>query len=101
MYYLKHDLRLYFEDCYETFHSTVNGFGNGILWSVVQNYNSLWNDKTFLSCVCTLTGMSALLERCEDYSTDTLQTEMEYFTLIYKHWLKFHVQTYEILYKNK
>ena len=97
MCYLKHDLRLYFEDCNEIFHSTVNGFGNNILWSVVQNYNSLLNDKTFLSCACTVTGMP---QRYEDYSTDTLETEMEYFTLIYKHWLKIHVQTHEILYKN-
>jgi len=48
----------------------------------VQNYNSLLNDKTFLSCACTVTGMP---QRYEDYSTDTLETEMEYFTLIYKH----------------
>ena len=96
MYYLKHDLRLYFEDCNEIFHSTGNGFGNNILWSVVQNYISLWKDKTFLLCACTVTGMSVLLERYEDYSTDTMGTEMEYFTPICKHWLKIHVQTYEI-----
>jgi hypothetical protein len=97
MYYLKHDLRLYFEDCNKIFHSTVNGFGNNILCSVVQKYNSIWNDKTFLSCAYTVTGMSVLLERYEDYSTDTLETEKEYFNLIYKHWLKIHVQTYKIL----
>lgn len=43
--------------------------------------------------------MSVLLEGYKDYSTDTLETEMEYFTLIYKHRLKIHVQTYEILFK--